>query len=176
MSPALSAFQALCHEYYTCYVFAADGMEKHVVTLPIDPQKYPNQKIYIGHTHPDEGNAQSVMSAAKAAAGAQRDGEFPDIIAKALLIRMYAEWDERYRHQIAEEFSVEPKCVRSDLVGDLRRVRHWIVHSKSVVGADVTKICVLPWKLVEGDALRVTSAMFREFVDCINSMQVKVGT
>lgn len=176
MSPGLSAFQALCHEYYTCYVFAADGMEKHVATLPIDLQKYPNQKIYIGHTHPNEDNAQSVISAAKAAASAKRDGDFSDIIAKALLIRMYAEWDERYRHQIAEEFTVEAKCVRSNLMGDLRHVRHWIVHGKSVVGASVTKICVLPWKLADGDALRVTSAMFREFADCVNSMQVEVDT
>jgi len=176
MSAALSAFQALCHEYYTCYVFAADGMEKHAATLPIDLQKYPNQRIYIGHTHPNEGNAQSVMSAAKAVESARRDGEFPDIIAKALLIRMYAEWNERYRPKIAEEFSVEAKDVRSDLMGDLRHVRNWIVHGKAVVGAEVTKICVLPWKLTEGSTLHVSSAMFREYADCINSMQVQIHT
>jgi hypothetical protein len=176
MSPALSAFQALCHEYYTCYVFAADGMEKLVATLPFDPQKYPNQKIFIGHTHPNEGKPQSVMSAAKAVASAKRDGEFPDILAKALLVRIYAEWDERFRHEIAQEFSVDAKKVLSDLMGDIRRVRHWIVHGKSVVEADVSEIRVLPWKLSQGDTLHVTSAMFRELADRLNNMQVTINT
>jgi hypothetical protein len=176
MSAALSAFQVLCHEYYTCYVFAASGMEKVVATLPFDPEKYPNQKIYIGHTHPDEGMPQSSMSAAKAVSGAKRDGEFQDILCKALLIRIYAEWDERYRHQIAEEFSVDAKQVLSDLMGDLRRVRHWIVHSKSTIEQDASKILVLPWKLTSGNVLHVTSGMFRELADCINNMQVKFST
>ncbi len=173
-STALKAFQALCHEYYTCYVFASQGMEKFAKSFPLDPAKYPNQRIYIGNTAPGEGPAQSEMSAAKAVASAQRDGEFQDTIGKALLIRIYAEWDELYRHQMAEEFSVAAKAVRCDLMGDLRRVRHWIVHSKSIVETDVSKVVVLPWKLPAGDAFRITSAMFREFANCINAMQVQI--
>jgi hypothetical protein len=175
MSAALKAFQSLCHEYYTCYVFASAGMEKHVDGLPFDPAKYPNQQIYIGHTDPEKGKPQSVMSAAKAAANAKRDGEFQDILGKALMIRIYHEWDERFRHEMAKEFSVEANKVTCDLMGDLRRVRHWIVHNKSIIGPNVIKMRILPWKLKEGGLLHVTSAMFREFADCINNMQVRVN-
>jgi hypothetical protein len=173
-SPALQAFQALCHEYYTCYVFASKGMENFAKTFPVDLVKYPNQQIYIGNTPPGKAPAQSAMSAAKAVASAQQDGEFQDTIGKALLIRIYAEWDERYRHEIAEEFSVAAKAVRCDLMGDLRRVRHWIVHGKSVVELDVAKIIVVPWKLAAGDAFLISFAMFREFANCINAMLVQI--
>ena len=173
-SAALQAFQALCHEYYTCYVFASKGMENFAKTFPVDLAKYPNQQIYIGNTPPGKGPAQSAMSAAKAVASAKQDGEFQDTIGKALLIRIYAEWDERYRHEMAEEFSVKAKAVRCDLMGDLRRVRHWIVHSKSVVELDASKIVVVPWKLTAGDAFLITSAMFREFANCINAMHVQI--
>jgi hypothetical protein len=172
----LVSFQTMCHEYYTCYVFASDGMEKLTATIPLDSEKYPDQRIFIGNTPPDQGKAQSVMSAAKAVANAKRDGEFQDILGKSLLIRIYAEWDERYRAQIGQEFGVSAREVQADLMGDLRRIRHWIVHSKSLIGKDAPKVAVLPWQLEVGRDLHVTSAMFRELADCLNTMTVRVAT
>ena len=174
-STSLDAFQAMCHEYYTCFVFAAAGMEKFVQTFPLDPKRYPNQQIFIGNTPPNEGGAQSVMSASKAAENAKRDGAFSDILSKSLVVRIYAEWDERYRHDMADEFGVPAPQIRSDLMGDLRRVRHWIVHRKSVIDTDCTKIKVLPWKLAAGETLYLASVMFRELLNCINDMQVEIA-
>lgn len=173
-SSALLAFQAKCHEYYTCFALASSGMVHAVSSIQLDPVTYPNQKLFIGHSHPDEGPAQSVMPAEKAVRATQRDGEFQDVIGKALITLLYAEWDEYYRHQMASEFGVSAKDVASDLMGDLRLVRHWVVHCKSVVQSNVKKIKVLPWALHAGDRMHITSGMFRQLADCFNSMQVQI--
>lgn len=175
-SPSLEKFQAVCHEYYTCFVLSAEGMRSFVQGLPIDPVKYPDQKFFIGNTPPEEGAAQSVMSAAQAHSSAQKNGTFPDIIAKALIIRLYAEWDERYRHEIAKEFGVNAKKVLCDLMGDVRRVRNWIVHSKSVIQNDAEKIVVLPWSVTPKKELRVSVEMLQQLMDSINNMPVKIST
>jgi len=152
-------------------------MQNFVKRIPLDPQKYPNQRLSIGHADPDEGvPPQSVMSASKAVASAQRDGLFPDILAKALLIRLYAEWDERYRRDIGIEFGVKTSNVTAELMGELRIIRNWIVHKKSIVGTDASKIRVLPWKLKAGSEMQISSAMFRELVDCINTMRVEIAS
>jgi len=171
-SAALDAFQSSCHELYTCFVFASDGMEKLSQTLPVDESKYPNQKLYIGNMDRGQGPAQSVMSAKKAIESARRDGEFQDMLAKSLLVRLYAEWEEFHRSQIAHEYGVPNDHVLCGLMGELRRVRNWIVHNRSIVKRDVSRISVLPWVLKEGVEMKVSSQMMREFMTCANNMKV----
>lgn len=174
-SKALEAFQSVCHEYYTCYAFACLGMQQVASSMKLEPDKYPNQRLFVSHRSPDAGHAQSVMNAAKAVQYSQRDGLFPDALAKAFITRMYADWDELYRHEIAREFSAAASWVKADLMGDLRRVRHWIVHGKSRVESDLGKILVLPWQLKDGVELHITSVMFRELADCLNCMQAHIS-
>jgi hypothetical protein len=58
---------------------------------------------------------------------------------------------------------------------DLRFVRIRIVHKKSVIDKDCTKIKVLPWRISEGEQLKVSSEMFSNPIDKINVMSVGVS-
>jgi hypothetical protein len=66
---------------------------------------------------------------------------------------------------------VSHKGVRSDLMGDLRLIRHCIVHNKSVITSEPEKLKDLKWQLAPGE-LRITYDMFSGLIDQINRMQV----
>ncbi len=135
-----------------------------------------NQSLFIGSGHPDHGKAHSKVKLEDAVLSSAKDGIFSDTIAKSIIVAIYSEWEELYRHKVAEEAGAEAKNITSDLMGNLRFVRHWIVHNKSVVDKNCAKIKVLSWQLQEGHELKVTSDMFSTLIDNINAMTVAVQT
>ncbi len=134
-----------------------------------------DQKLFIGSGHPDKGQTHSQIKLKDAVRFSEKDGEFSDTIAKSIIVSIYSEWDELYRHKVAVEAAVGAKNVTCDLMGDLRFVRHWIIHKKSVIDKDCTRIKILPWRLSQGEQLKVSSEMFSNLIDKINVMQVAVN-
>jgi len=130
--------------------------------------------LFIGTGHPDQGKTHSRIKLRVAVASSARDGEFSDTIDKSIIVAIFSEWEGLYRRKIAKEVGVEAKRVTSDLMGDLRIVRNWIVHSKSVVGKNCTRIKVLSWQLHQDQELKVTGQMFSSLIDEINAMSVEV--
>lgn len=108
-------------------------------------------------------------------AHSEKNGAFTDILAKTLIVLMYTEWDELHRHNMAQELGVKAGDLKSDLMGDLRHVRHWIVHNKSRVDAKCKAIKLLPWSLSEGEVLNINKEQMAQLMDHINSMQVRVS-
>jgi hypothetical protein len=172
MSGELSKFQERCHHYFTCFTFAAKGLQSVADKFRPGLVEGKNQSLFIGSGHPDEGKAHSKVKLKDAVLSSAKDGVFSDTIAKSIIVTIYSEWEEMYRHKIAEEAGAEAKNIISDLMGDLRIVRNWIVHNKSVVDKDRAKIKVLSWQLQEGHELKVTSEMFSSLIDNINAMTV----
>ena len=173
-SNELKKFQERCHQYFTCFTFATKGLEN--VAEKFKPYILEDQdpKLFIGSGHPDEGKAHSKISLKDAVIHSQKNGMFSDMIAKAIIVTIYSEWDELYRHKIAHEVNLDSKNVASDLMGDLRIVRHWIVHNKSVIDKDHTKIKILPWPLRFGEELKISNEMFSSLIDMINVMKIVV--
>jgi hypothetical protein len=53
----------------------------------------------------------------------------------SIIVFMFAYWDEEIRPQIARIRAVDAKEVRVDALGDLRIVRHSIIHNKGVISS-----------------------------------------
>jgi len=104
----------------------------------------------------------------------EKDGEYADRIAKAMFVTLYAEWDERFRKMIATECGVAAKQIKSDLMGDVRLVRHWIVHNKSVVNKKRHDLKVLPWQFDAGE-LKITADRFAAFMVLVNQTEFAIG-
>jgi hypothetical protein len=172
-SSALTAFQSIVFSYFACYCFSSSGLEltSKAMPTPIGPE----QNLFLGKGPPARGNALARMKLVDVIEYSKADGVFSDAIAKSLLIRVYAEWEERHRALIAKEFNVPTDQVGCDLMGDLRIIRNWIVHKKSVVQGNVSKLAVLSWRLAKGTEFFVTKAMFQEFMTELNRMVVAVG-
>jgi hypothetical protein len=92
-----------------------------------------NPSLFIGSGHPDEDKTHSRILLRDAIQFSEQDGVFADTLAKAIIISIYTEWDETYRQKIAAEIGVKAKDIACDLMGDLRIVRHWVIHNKSFV-------------------------------------------
>lgn len=173
-SVELVKFQQRCFEYFTCYYLATKGLEKFASEICIDSAVNADPNLIIATGPPGSGTVLSKMSAIMAKDFSLKDGVFSEVLAQSLIIRIYAEWDELYRHKVAEEFKVKAKDVSCDLMGDLRLIRHWIVHKKCIVGCNFNKIRILKWNLCANTRLIVSRENFRELMERLNDMQVQM--
>ena len=57
-----------------------------------------------------------------------KDGEYEQLYAKAFVVFAYHLWDETTRPQVADALGVKPCIVKSDLMGELRHLRNWLIH------------------------------------------------
>ncbi|APP74480.1 hypothetical protein BJD12_03520 [Xanthomonas vesicatoria ATCC 35937] len=172
-SQVLAEFQARGHELYMCFVFAADGLSSTAERLRPHLTGAANQAMYVGNTAPEQGKHQARIKMKDLVDFSSKGGLFTDTLAKSLIVSLYSEWDELYRHRLAKEMGVDASAIRADLMGDIRHVRNWIVHNKSVVGVKPLK--VLPWQLSVGSLLTISEEHFIQFMDQLNEMQAYVA-
>lgn len=104
----------------------------------------------------------------------RNNGYFSNEIAKAFICIIYSLWDETYRNLIAEDAQVDQKQVSADLMGDLRKIRHCVIHSKSMITKEHEKIKVLTWNLQPGELI-ITQKMFADLIIHINEMPVGIN-
>lgn len=168
----LEAFQRRVFEYFTGYTFAMNGMSMVVDSMP-EPIN-PSQNVFIGVGPPEKGVALARLNYVDVRRDAAEDGAYLDRIAKALLVLVYAEWDEVTRPQMALSYGTESKLIRSDLMGDLRLIRNWIVHNKSVVDKRVSGLKVLEWELEVGQTIVITKLRMQQFMQEMNQMLVEI--
>ena len=171
-SQAITDFQLSCQQYFICYFFAATGIWDHGKKLASNSPNHDAQ-FFLGTGHPNEGHLHAAMKIREAIDSSQPNGAFADKIAKSFIVAIYSEWDEVYRHRLAAEASANSKLVRCDLMGDLRLIRHCIVHNKSMITDEHKKLKELKWQLSPG-VLKITKDMFSLLVDQINAMIVRV--
>jgi hypothetical protein len=171
-SQAITDFQLSCQKYYICYSLAALGLMGHADKFK---QLKPNRSnsLIVGTGHPDDGKWHGSINIAEFLDSSQRNGAFSDSIAKSFVSAIYSSWDEYFRNIVAAEVGAKQKQVKSDLMGDLRHVRNCIIHKKSVLTDEPSKIKTLSWSLSPGP-LVVTDEMFRDLIDQINHMAVAV--
>ena len=110
--------------------------------------------------------------------GLEEGGEFENQHAKAFLVLIYHLWDEKYRPAIGSLLSVDPtKQVLCDLMGDVRRVRHLIIHNDSVVPQGfMHRLTMLQeiWNLQPGE-LKLTEKMIQSLMEQINAIRVNIA-
>jgi len=171
-SKAITEFQLTCQRYYICYCLAAIGLEGHAEQLTkLAPDR--TKTMFIGEGHPQDGKFHGSMNIGELLDSSRRHGAFADMIAQSFIVAMYTSWDELYRPAVAAEIGAGPKAVQSDLMGDLRLIRHCIVHKKSVISDEPEGIKELSWKLSPGK-LVVSAAMFQDLIAQINHLAVRV--
>ena len=58
-----------------------------------------------------------------------RGGSFELAYTKAFVVFAYHTWEEAARPKIASALKVKAKDVKSDLMGEWRHLRHWVIHT-----------------------------------------------
>ena len=106
------------------------------------------------------------------------DGEFERLYAKAFVIFTYQIWDEVARTRIAKALKVEkPNHVTSDLMGDWRHLRNWLIHRTETTEKDFfEKSKTLPRLLdMPRGEPSLTAGMVAVLMRQLNNMQVDVN-
>lgn len=175
----LNEFRLKCQEYYICLKFAASGIEEAAERFAKD-NPIPTARLWISDLDiNDDGKATinknyASIGVEKYIESSRIDGAFSNEIAKAFVCTIYSLWDETYRNLIAQDAQVDQKKVSADLMGDLRHIRHCIIHSKSEITKEHEKIKVIKWILLPGELI-ITESMFKDLIDEINKMPVAIS-
>lgn len=172
-SKSLNEFVSMCHRHFACFTLAKMGLEK--ISDHLRPSMLGSkQRLFLGNTNPNEGKpAQAVIPFKEAVDSAAKNGSFHDQLAKLILVNIYTEWDELYRPAIAREFNVEPKQVKSDLMGDIRIIRNCIIHNKSKISKDFNKLKIIEINKKEED-LKLSEEFLSSVMDKINKIAISV--
>ena len=96
-----------------------------------------------------------------------QDGEFDNLNNQAFVVFIFQLWDEHYKGEIAKGMGLGGKdkgyC---DLLGDLRHIRHSIIHNQAVLNpSHLKELRVLPriWSLQPGN-LSLTGEMMTDLL------------
>lgn len=84
------------------------------------------------------------------------------------VVALYTFWELRSRHRISESLEIPLNNVRSDLFGDLRWLRHAILHKRGRASGEVEKAKVLIW-FKTGDEIAVDRQKLKQIVEAIRS-------
>lgn len=169
----MDEFIDACDEYLFCLTFSKEGIEDH--GKKFKKIRYTQGKrLWLASDVETDQKMHARMDIKELVNRCAKNGFFTTELTKALLCMIYSLWDEIYRHKIAEASSCEPSEIFCPLMGDLRKIRHCIMHHKSIVNDNSIEFEFLNWTLPSGPLI-ITYEMFREFNDAIRGggMQIK---
>ena len=84
-------------------------------------------------------------------------------IGKMCVITIYQYWEDYFRPEIAKQLGVEKDDIVSDIMGDLRLIRHSIIHRGGVALKEVENCKVLQW-FREGDEISIDENKFKKII------------
>ena len=165
-SAALNEFKASCNKYYVSCAVSSLGIKQtyeRLKSLKADPDK----TLHVGDGPPGPGKANAAVNIGEYFAG-HETGAFRERMARSFVVTIYTEWEEVWRSKIAEEHGVQSKDVKSDLMGDLRKIRHFIIHNDWK-----PPLQVLDWT-VDPKVFQVNGDLFKRLIAQIDEMRVRL--
>ena len=177
---ALEAFRSDCQSHFCAFCGAINGR-----TLAYERfkavMKSPTNMVSVGTGFPDSEQRPGESTIAQLRQGDLLDGlkpggVFEDRHAKAFMVMIYHRWDEFFRHLIAESLSVSKDSIECDMMGDIRHVRHTIIHHDSEITQEtMDELILLPrvWRLSVG-TLTLSEGMLHLLMEQINAICVRV--
>lgn len=105
-------------------------------------------------------------------------GEYESIYAKAFVIFVFQLWEDLARPAIAEHLGADLKTVNSDLMGEWRHLRHWLIHPSEKTeqqyfdNADL--LAQIPDQPQPGTAV-VSTNMVNHMMGYLNSLHIVVN-
>ena len=166
--PVLAEFQQRCQQHYTCCALAIGGVNNFVNELG---NRRPDKLVFKYVEKPRQESLVARVTVADLRILGAPDGQFSDTLAKAVLVYVYAEWEEHYRIKYAKSIGTNKGSVCCDLMGDLRRVRNCIVHAQSIVTNEHERRTVMQWPKCSGN-LKITFQMMTQFFSQVTHLEV----
>jgi hypothetical protein len=168
----MEEFINMFDEFVFCMTFASRGVAI-MGNQMANNNVAKDHQTWIGSNLPHNPRMHARINTIACIKKCEENGEFSNTIAKSLLCTMYSLWDEDYRHRIANASDCDARYIECQLMGDLRKIRHCVIHQKSIVPAGGLKFEVLDWEFPEGE-LKITHDMFLEFNDAVRGNKMNI--
>ena len=180
-SEALNSFQKECQDIHVCYNVVYLGLQQGSKFIEDLVEKYavPLSEPYrVGTGTPHQESFPRSLPIREVLDLSAPDGDFPNQVAKWMIVVIYSLWEDRYRGEIAKELNVSDKNkVEADLMGDIRQIRNCIVYKNSVISDECSSLKKLKkkpnWDLCPGP-LCITYDMFVSLMESMNQMEIQI--
>ncbi|EPM4837531.1 hypothetical protein ACTIQ8_004560 [Vibrio parahaemolyticus] len=159
-------------EYVVCMSFASQGIREQGNKLSAG-RFDGDHRTWIGSNLDSNPKFHARVKTLECIDKCKNNGEFSNEIRKSLLCTMYSLWDELYRHRIAKVSGIEAKKIICPLMGDLRKLRHCIIHHKSIVPDSGMSFEVLDWEF-PSRKLEITYEHFLDFNDAVRGNRMRI--
>ncbi|MFD0484508.1 hypothetical protein ACFQ46_18105 [Kineococcus sp. GCM10028916] len=138
------------NESLAAQFFATEGlqhMRNQLQQIRPDPSN-PNPKVMLGYGKPVGPNPPHYASLPRSTAvyHLRRNGEVEDRLGQQWIVAFCSTWDEEFRLRLEAAHGCPENAIRVDAFGDLRLMRHDIVHGRGQASLANTGRCkVLHW-------------------------------
>lgn len=123
----------------------------------------PDPMIYIGAGDPDHPSTVPTTAVRRSAllSDTARQARVEVELGQQWIVATYSRWDKHFRPEIARSLGVRSEDVVIPLFGDLRRLRHDVVHHLGTATAKWSGRCELLPALAENEQIEVGDPEFR---------------
>ena len=124
----LEEFVDECHSIFICHISAVKSMEatqEHLSEILQDNQPV-NITATLGNNQPRVINTGALGREATALFSSE--GKFQELQARSFVVSIFAHWEHVVRPMLACQLGVNDRKVESNLMGDWRRLRNWLIH------------------------------------------------
>ena len=178
---ALAQYRALCYMEFLVSVVNDWGRSRFLQFMERMEAQHEQPALQILYGLPDESADEPPMFVVKnndVMQMLQHGDEIERFQGNDFVVSVYSIWEDMVRPAIAETLYVAVQSVRSTLMGDIRSIRHAIIHKKGLMlPEDVRKLQVLgkDWiQYPEDDFWQITPRMRRSLVVRIQSLDLEI--
>ena len=122
-----------------------DSQSKSVEKLGLSITHQDNLPVRFGVGAPGESTILQESTQKEFKHRNQRGGKNHITLGNLCVIHLYQYWEDYYRIELSTLLSLKKKDIISDFFGDLRLLRHSIIHHKAVAKANINNCKILQW-------------------------------
>lgn len=169
MDEIVDALVGYVNDATVAHTFATAGSKQFVEylhSLPVEPEN-PDPIVWIGRGDigPDEPRFHAQFRKSEALTMIAPGGAVARQLGNQWVVHVYTGWETHFRPRLASAHNVEVDAVKSPMFGDLRRLRHDIIHHGGVATQRWSGSCEVfgHWATV-GETISISDREIREFV------------
>ncbi|HGM5034347.1 TPA: hypothetical protein ACKPZU_000078 [Stenotrophomonas maltophilia] len=132
-------------------------------------------KLTHGKGNPQTGTALHVSTMAERLDACAEGGFNEVILSNLCLVAIYTQWEVHARCAIADALGVRPSDVIAPIFGDLRHMRHCILHAGGVMDERARQLEELKW-FKKGDRIVLTQERFHDLIEKLRGFPNPIHT
>jgi hypothetical protein len=136
-----------------------------VISSGLSQEHLDNLTFFYGKGDPNEPGAvvQHQVSQGQLKHRNRKNGENALFLGAMSVVSIYQFWEDRFRTEVAAELGIPRHDLKHDILGDLRLIRHAIVHHGSIAKNEIENCALLRW-FKEGDEITIDEDRMHELI------------